>query len=59
MSAKSTKHQWIATFLVLAACAAPAPEATYEVLTAEAEPLASAFNAARGKVRAVFLASPY
>lgn len=49
---------WISSLLVLAASAPSAPELGYEVLTAEAEPLRTAFNAAQGKVRAIFLASP-
>lgn len=44
--------------LALAACSAPATEPTFEVLTSEVEPLASAFNAATDKVRAIFLAAP-
>lgn len=52
------KHLWMTSLLALAACAASAPDPGYQVLTAEAEPLRTAFNAASGKVRAIFLASP-
>jgi hypothetical protein len=45
-------------FVALFACAAPAPDPSYQVLTAQAEPLRTAFNAAGGKVRAIFLAAP-
>lgn len=49
---------WMASLLAFATCAASAPIPGHEALTADAEPLRTAFNAAQGKVRAVFLASP-
>jgi len=52
------KHLWLASLLALLACGAPTPDPRYEVLTAQVEPLRAAFNAASGKVRAIFLAAP-
>jgi uncharacterized lipoprotein YmbA len=52
------KHLWMMPLLALAACGATAPNPGYQVLDARAEPLRTAFNQARGKVRAIFLASP-
>ena len=52
------KRFWMTSLLALAACGASAPNPAYQVLDASAEPLRTAFNAANGKVRAIFLASP-
>lgn len=52
------KHLWMTSLLALAACGASGPDPGYQALTAGAEPLRTAFNAANGKVRAVVLASP-
>lgn len=47
----------IITLLALAACSAGA-QPPYQTIDGSAEPLRTAFNDARGKVRAIFLASP-
>ena len=53
------KRLWITILLGLAACARAGSAVGYEnLLSAEGEPLRSAFNEAAGKVRAIFLASP-
>ena len=52
------KHLWRASLLALAACAASGSDPSYQLLTADAAPLRTAFNAASGKVRAIILASP-
>lgn len=44
--------------LLLAACAASAEAPAVTALDAAGEPLRSAFDAATGKVRAIFLAAP-
>jgi hypothetical protein len=43
---------------LLAGCSAPVTTASFETLGPDIEPLRTAFNAARGQVRAVILASP-
>ena len=48
----------VALLLSLTACAGASRAATVEPLTAGGEPLRTAFNAAAGRVRAIFLASP-
>ncbi|MEO8502525.1 MAG: hypothetical protein ABI609_01380 [Acidobacteriota bacterium] len=52
------KHLRLTFLLALAACGAANPSASYQTLDGQAEPLRTAFNAAHGKVRAIFLASP-
>lgn len=52
------KHLWMSGLLALTACAVSEADPGYQTLTAEAEPLRTAFNAANGKVRAIFLAAP-
>ena len=52
------KHLWITSLLALAACAASGPDPSYQLLTADAEPLRTAFNSANGKARAILLAAP-
>lgn len=52
------RRLWMPVLLGLAACAAAAPPAGVEAVRADAEPLRAAFNAAHGKVRAIFIASP-
>lgn len=52
------KYLWMTCLLALSACAPSSPDPSYQVWDAEAEPLRTAFNAAHGKVRAIFLASP-
>ena len=52
------KHLWMTSLLALAACGAATPDLHFQILSAKAEPLRSAFNQTHGKVRAIFLASP-
>jgi hypothetical protein len=42
----------------LVACSGTGRAASVDTLTADSEPLRSAFDAASGKVRAIFLAAP-
>lgn len=51
------RSSWIAV-LALAACTTGPAGTPYETLRSDGEPLQSAFNAAAGKVRAVFLVAP-
>lgn len=48
----------LGTVLILAACRSGSPVQPHNTLSANAEPLRSAFNADSGRVRAIFLASP-
>jgi hypothetical protein len=52
------KRLWLSLVLGLAACAAAGPGPIYENVRPDGEPLRGAFNQARGKIRAIFLASP-
>lgn len=52
------KQLCMMSLLALVACGANASDPGYQVLDAKAEPLRTAFNEARGKVRAIFLAAP-
>ncbi len=53
-----TRQTCLTIMLALGACASPASEPAYRVLNSDQEPLRSEFNAAKGKVRAIFLATP-
>jgi hypothetical protein len=48
----------LSTALLLVSCSSGGPVQHHDALTANAEPLRSAFNADSGRVRAIFLASP-
>jgi hypothetical protein len=53
-----TRATLLITTLLLISCRAEGPVQHHDSITANAEPLRSAFNADSGIVRAIFLASP-
>jgi hypothetical protein len=53
-----TRATLLITTLFLISCRAEGPVQHHDSITANAEPLRSAFNADSGIVRAIFLASP-
>jgi len=48
----------LSTALILVSCSSGGPVQHHDALTANAEPLRSAFNSDSGRVRAIILASP-
>ncbi len=52
------KRLLAASVLVLSACGASASSPSHQRLDSQSKPLRQAFNEARGKVRAIFLAAP-
>jgi len=48
----------LSTALILVSCSSGGPVQHHDALTANAEPLRSAFNSDSGRVRSIILASP-